>query len=300
MKLKVFGAALAALVLGATLTGAVPASGAQAPQPRVAAALAADNTVDSSTVVNESLTGADIKNGTLYQADLNPALVDYFTGVFNNTVGSAAVKDGSLLLADFSQAAKDGLKGDKGDTGATGPQGPAGAGLLTVTADSMVTARPDTATDGSVWANDSMTRTLSVTKQHAAEATKCGAGAVKCFFYTGTIKDNGTFTTVTGAHGPNSATAINGIVNGTLNGVYEIEFYANSDAPNPSLVDSTVTGASPSTSNWMKLAFPAGTLFAGFAGVDYKWVYLAPATCETHTQTTTSTTGDILGINHCS
>lgn len=171
--------------------------------------------------------------------------------------------------------------------------------ILTVTADTMVTGRDDTATDASVWAKDAMTRTLTVVRQSAAEASKCGAGAVKCWFYTGTIKDNGTFQTVAGAHGPNSTTPINGIVQGTVNGVYEIEFYANSDVPNSSNVDSTVTGNSPSTSNWMKMAFPAGTQFDGFHGVDYKWSYAAAATCENHVQQTSGNTGDILGVNHC-
>jgi hypothetical protein len=251
-----------------------------------------------------------VKDGTLYAADLAPAVVDWFTGTFDNTVGSSTVKDGSLNLNDFSAAAKDGLKGAKGDQGPAGPAGPEGPagpagpggadGLLTVTADTMVTARPDTATDGSVWANDSMTRTVTITRQHATEASKCGAGAVKCWYYTGTISDNGTFTTVTGAHGPNSTTPINGTVNGTVVGVYEIELNADSDAPNPMNVDSTVTGASPTTGNWARMFFEAGTKFSATNGTDYTWVYNAPDTCEVHTQAMSGgNTGDIIGLNRC-
>jgi hypothetical protein len=259
-------------------------------QPRVAAATTA-------ALPPNSVTGpVQIKDGTVYSADLAPGLAASFTTVFNNTVGTPALKPNAVTEDKLSQAVRDKL--NKAGTPGT-PGAPGADAILSVTADTMVTARPDTATDGTVWANDSMTRTLTVVRQHATKASDCGAGAVKCWFYTGTIKDNGTFTTVDGAHGPNSATPISGTVNGNVNGVYEIEFYANSDQPNPSNVDATVTGASPTTSNWAKMAFPAGTQFSAVTGVDYTWVYKAPATCEIHTQTTNSTTGDILGQNKC-
>lgn len=214
------------------------------------------------------------------------------------SVGNPQLVDHAVSWNKLDKATQDkilaGLTNVPGTPGTDGKDA-----ILTVTADTMVTGRDDTATDASVWAKDAMTRTLTVVRQSAAEASKCGAGAVKCWFYTGTIKDNGTFTTVAGAHGPNSATPINGIVQGTVNGVYEIEFYASSDAPNSTNVDATVTGNSPSTSNWMKMAFPAGTQFAGFNGVDYKWSYAAAATCENHVQQTSGNSGDILGVNHC-
>lgn len=267
-------AAAGLLFAGSTI---LTASAAPAPE-RASAAVAPANTV----------TGTSVVDGSLYQRDLNPALVTFLTTMYNNSVGSPQVKDGSLGLVDLSPAAVAALKGANGADA-----------ILPVTADTMVTGRPDTATDGTVWAKDSMTRTLTVVRQHATKASDCGAGAVKCWYYTGTIRDNGTFTTVAGAHGPNSVTPISGIVEGTVNGVYEIEFNATSDKPNPALVDSTVTGSSPSTSDWMKMAFPAGTQFAGFTGVDYTWVYKAPKTCEVHTQATAANTGDILGVNKC-
>lgn len=278
-------AAISVLAVTGTVVGVSLLGGgaADASEPSVAAAVA---------LPANSVTGpVQIKDGTVYGADLAPGMVAWFTGgPYNNTVTTNTVKDGSLGEADLDAALKAKLNA---------PGTPGADALLTVTADTMITARPDTATDGTVWANDSMTRTLTVVRQHATKASDCGAGAVKCWFYTGTIKDNGTFTTTTGAHGPSSTTPINGIVNGTVNGVYEIEFYATSDKPNSTNVDSTVTGTSPTTGNWMKMAFPSGTQFNGFTGVDYTWVYKAPATCETHTQTTAGNTGDILGKNAC-
>jgi hypothetical protein len=108
---------VAGLAVGAVLLGAAGSATAKvAPENRAAAAAPAPN----------SITGAMVKDGTLYAADINPAVVKWFTGTFDNTVTSASVKDGSLNLADFSAAAKAGLKGDKGDTGAQGSKGDPG------------------------------------------------------------------------------------------------------------------------------------------------------------------------------
>jgi hypothetical protein len=105
---------VAGLAVGAVLLGAAGSATAKvAPENRAAAAAPAPN----------SITGAMVKDGTLYAADINPAVVKWFTGTFDDTVTSASVKDGSLNLADFSAAAKAGLKGDKGDQGGTGAQG---------------------------------------------------------------------------------------------------------------------------------------------------------------------------------
>jgi hypothetical protein len=253
-----------------------------------------DNSVNTYKIKDKTIGGWDMLDNTIPWSK--------FGSDFRGEIRSFQAKSDAATKAANAAAAAAAAADAKAQQALDKPGTPGTPGadaILTVTADTMVTGRDDTATDGSVWAKDSMTRTLTVVRQHAAEAAKCGAGAVKCWFYTGTIKDNGTFTTLDGAHGPNSTTPISGIVNGTVNGVYEIEFYANSDVPNSTHVDSTVTGSSPSTSNWMKLAFPTGTQFAGFNGLDYTWVYTAPNTCETHTQTTAANTGDILGKNLC-
>lgn len=213
----------------------------------------------------------------------------------NRSVAAAQVVDNSLPESKLAPEVR--VKLNKvGTPGTNGKDS-----IVTVTADTMVTNRPDTGTDGTVWAKDNMTRSLSLTKQSAAEASKCGSGAVRCFFYTGTIKDAGTFTTIDGAHSPNaSGTNINGVNIGTVNGVYAIEFYASTDQVNPSLVDATISGSAPSTSDWMKLAFPAGTKFSALGGIDYTWQYNLAATCETHTQTTAANTGNITGVSKCS
>lgn len=100
----------------------------------------AANAITGSNVKDESLTGADIKNGSLFAGDINPAVVKWFTGTFDNTVTSSSVKDGSLNVVDLSPAAQaalkgvqgdKGLQGDTGATGATGKQGDKGDSYLT-------------------------------------------------------------------------------------------------------------------------------------------------------------------------
>jgi hypothetical protein len=288
MKIKAVGAAIA-LVVGLTFAGAVSADAANV------------NPSGSGTAARQaiapanSVNGSSVVDGSLYCADFAVGLCDWMLSAPNGSITEASLN--AALKIKVNQLAVAGPQGPAGAVGPQGPAGPAGASaILSVTADTMVSNRNDTATDGTVWAKDTMTRTLTVVRQHATKATDCGAGAVKCWFYTGTIKDNGTFTTVAGAHGPNSTTPINGTVNGTVNGVYEIEFNATSDLPNSTTVPSVVTGSSPTTSDWMKQAFPAGTLFYGFNGVKYTWAYFAPVTGENHVQTNTGNTGDILGV----
>lgn len=298
--LRRVGIAAGAVALVAGL-GIVNGTGAGATEARSmgATALGPVNSVGTNQLVNSGIWGVDIHDNTIPLVkmgwDFRQAIAAADVSKADSIKSSSQIKAGSIDYSDLNAALK-----AKVDSTTPGTPGTPGAdAILSVTADSMVTDRPDTATDGSVWAKDSMTRTLTVVRQHAASASSCGAGAVKCWFYTGTIRDNGTFTTVAGAKSPRELKPISGTVNGSVNGVYEIEFFANSDLPNSSHVDTIVTGPAPSTSNWMKMAFPDDTKFAGFNGVDYKWIYNAPATCEVHVQTTAGNTGDIVGTNNC-
>lgn len=282
LKAIVTSVALAATVtlLGGTLASAAPVN-PNGSGPVRQAVLAPNSITNSGQVAPDALEGSDIK--PLWSSDIAAPAWAQIMGVPYNTVGTQQLKADAITPDKLAPALR-----AKIDASA----------ILSVTADTMLTDRNDTATDGSVWAKDSMTRTLTVVRQHATEASKCGASATECWFYTGTIRDNGTFKTVAGAHGPNSLTPINGIVTGTVNGVYKIEFNASSDAPNPANVDPTVTGGT-STGNWMKLVFPAGTQFSALTGVEFRWDYIS-SLCELHTQATSGNVGDILGVNKCS
>lgn len=205
-----------------------------------------------------------------------------------------------------------GPKGATGATGATGaqgvpgPAGPAGASgtpgasaVITVNASTALSARTDSGTHGD-WATDAFTRTAAITRQHASTASKCGAGATECWFYTGTITDSGSFLTVTGANSPEAGDVIAGThIAGTFTGGSSFEFYASSDSPDSSLVPATLSGNGQSTSTWMRQFFAGGTHFAGEGEPKWAWTYAAPSTCETWVDGSAGDTGDIKGVNAC-
>jgi hypothetical protein len=184
-----------------------------------------------------------------------------------------------------------GPKGDKGDKGDAGPQGPAGpAGLQgargpagesaqqTLTASTQIT---NWAENGG-WATDEFGRTLTLTRNYQVPSADCG-GTPVCWFYTGTLADQGTFVAVNGHASPNTSvsTTIAGAVTGTMAGGGTFEFYASSGEPQASNVPATQVGkgGGVSTSGWAKLAFPVGTAFVNSSGTStltaYKWVYSA-------------------------
>ena len=201
-----------------------------------------------------------------------------------------------------------GATGATGAQGATGPQGPAGPSDLTVSTSTSVSNRDDSGGNGN-WATDAMVRMVTITRHEAAAVANCGDGAVTCWYYTATLTDSGTFTTQPGAFTPNqgldNGQKISGTVNGNFTGGSHIEFYASSNAPNASLVPATVSGDSPSTTNWVEQAFPGGTVFSVPSLLDWSWSYNAPATCEHWTDAfnnsggQSKSAGDITGVNAC-
>jgi hypothetical protein len=53
-----------------------------------------------------SITGWHLKDGTIYGADINPAVVKWFTGTWDNTVTTNSVKDGALGEVDLNAAVR--------------------------------------------------------------------------------------------------------------------------------------------------------------------------------------------------
>lgn len=142
--------------------------------------------------------------------------------------------------------------------------------------------------ESSGWATDNFNRAVTLTLQHAVPASDCSSTATACYFYTESLADNGSFTTVNGKASPNgsSTATIGGVVNGAMVGGGKLEFYASSDTPNPSLVPATASGASGlSTTSWYELFFASGTEFGNpteYPGygpwVAYDWTYTT--TCQ--------------------
>lgn len=180
-------------------------------------------------------------------------------------------------------------------------------GPVTATASTSVTKWPET----SGWALDSFNRSVTVQRHSAVDAAKCGPTAKECWFYTGTLADNGTFTTVSGKPSPNAQTPINGVLNGSMIGGSGVEFYASSPLPDASLVPATqvgkaASGALSGTSTWVEQLFPAGTVFGAPKLPSYSWTYTAPNTCEAWVDSINpgddghgAADGDIRGINAC-
>jgi hypothetical protein len=217
--------------------------------------------------------------------------------------------------------------------GATGPQGPAGPATFSVTGTTAITGRDDSgngtgnctaSANTDCWAADSFSRVMTVTRNGAVPAGDCGSAAVRCWLYTATLADSGSFATVPGAQTPNQACTepnggpscagllISGTVDGTLSGGGKMEFYADT-APTTTGVPATATKNAPTdTSDWYKLFFPAGTNF-GLTGASqapwttWSWTYNAPNTCEQWTDSMADNAGDgtyasdgnIAGINQC-
>jgi hypothetical protein len=142
-----------------------------------------------------------------------------------------------------------------------------------VVASTHITARPDSGGNGN-WATDAMTRTLTI--RH-----------LKGQNYVATLADSrGTFVTGRGDFVPNQA-ADPGVkftqrIAGTFSGAASFSFTA-SRTPNASLVPRRATGSGPTdTSDWYKLAFPAGTVFGG-TGIlnNWGWSYTTSQGCRT-------------------
>jgi hypothetical protein len=207
---------------------------------------------------------------------------------------------------------------------------------MSLTGTTAITGRDDSgngsgqctaSTANDCWATDTFTRIMTVTRNGAAPAGKCGPTATACWFYTATIADSGSFTTVPASPNPpqtpnQSCTEpngtscaglqINGTLTGTLSGGGKLEFYASTDTPSTSGVPATATGDGPvSTSDWYKLFFPSGTQFGLTSAsqapwTNWSWTYTAPQTCESWTDSMATggagsyaTVGNIAGINQC-
>ena len=107
-KKAVAGVAAVALAGGGGVLVMTSADAAETPEPG-ARTLAA-----GSAIGEGSIQGWHLKNGTIYGADINPDVVKWFTGTYNNTVTTDSVKDGALGAADLNADLKGKLDNGKG------------------------------------------------------------------------------------------------------------------------------------------------------------------------------------------
>jgi hypothetical protein len=258
-----------------------------------------------------TVTGTSVVNGSLYQSDVNSSVVDFFRTPKANSVWTSALNANVVTEDKLSPGVRTklnkvgtGTQGPRGEKGEKGEPGPPGTdAIVSVTALSNLTNRPDSGLHGD-WAVDTFVRNVAITKQGAAPASNCGAGATSCFFYTGSMTDSGTFVTKDGAPSPLNGTAIKDNNSGTMSGGAKLEFYATSDAPDDSLVQGNVDGPGvdlkeTTTARWVAQFFPAGVAVTDAKLNDWKWTYLVPSTCESHSQSNSGNEGDILGVSIC-
>lgn len=268
MKLKftrkrvVAAIAVAAAVSGATLF-ATSLAGA-APNPSNSAAVANASGYHACLLP----TDFSIKNGAIYPNDAAHPSVCY-NGALLASI--ASTKGQSDAVANL-QHQIDQLKTSKVD-------------LVSTTGSTHVSNWNENGTPS--WAVDDFNRTLSLTRQSAVEASKCGTQAVNCWLYTGSIADNGSFVANDGAPTPNSsdgAATIDGVVTGTMTGTATVQLYADGlpTAALPVNQNGRGAGANGSTTNWAQLAFPAGTHFGDTSLTGYDWTYTSP--CESWTE----------------
>jgi len=208
-----------------------------------------------------------------------------------------------------------GPQGPQGATGPQGPQGPQGPAGKSYTPDTVTAAinldnDADSGNYGN-WAIDTIARTITVVKHSAAPLSDCAgapAGNATCYYYTATVSDDGSFATISGANSPNAAsTPINGIVNGTMTGGSDVEFYADSGNLEASTISTVNNGGTSgprlysdtSDPKWYESFFPAGTVVSGVNLPDYSWTYDAPNTCESWVDAFSGSTGNITGVNAC-
>lgn len=156
---------------------------------------------------------------------------------------------------------------------------------VTVHAHTIVTDRPDggNGSPDPYWADDSMTRTLSITRT---------GGTAGAYTFTAKLKDKGTFTTIKGKQTPNQSgpyagETIKSKVTGKMTGYADFSFTASAlpsgglNAGVPLTENDHGNVPADSTSTWYELAFPAGTHFGGAGIGAWSWTYKATVTTVT-------------------
>jgi hypothetical protein len=135
----------------------------------------------------------------------------------------------------------------------------------TFTAVTSITVHPDGGAQGNNWANDNFTRTATIHRVNQVSVADCpGSGTGKCWFYTGTLSDVGTFSTIAGQLAPRTGTLGLALTGSFSGGTKTIEFWSSWATPNVADVPKTATGLATgrgTTTNWVEQFFGAGAVF---------------------------------------
>lgn len=163
----------------------------------------------------------------------------------------------------------------------------------TKTAVTKLSNRADSGVKGNTWATDTILRTAGVQRVAQVPASNCGATVARCFFYTGTITDDGTFVTKAGDSPQGTATIPAGL-EGTLHGTAGIEFYSAAPSQKTGAVPApTQVGNDIATSDWFKQFFPDGTDFSSANLTGWSWTYTTTSGPTSWTNAIAGNLGDI-------
>jgi hypothetical protein len=149
-----------------------------------------------------------------------------------------------------------------------------------ITAITAMLNRDDSGGNGN-WAKDSFVRVLTVTQQKATvPLADCSPTATVCYAFTASLKDAGSFRTISGAYTPNQGGAdagehIRGVVQGQMLGAGDFATFYATALPSARLVPLFNTGDANPSYLWPELAFPAGTVFSGLNEDPWGYSYTA-------------------------
>lgn len=303
---RLFVAVLMAIIVGlvgaftgAFGTGIANAAGSAIGYHAVTNSKIAPDAVSKSKIRSEAVGASEIVEGSVTWGNLAQSTKDQITALSaSGKYTKFEVRNDGDLYGIKSDGTADDLGHVAGNDGKDAPQ------PVAVTAQTQLINRDDGGHSGT-WAQDNMLRVLAIQRHGQVDVSHCGGTeADNCWFYTATISDSGSFTTVNGAKSPRQGSAISGTVSGTVTGNGRYEFYSTDGGPNAGAVPPTEDGNVHGSASWPALAFEDGSVF-NVSEHKYAYVYNAPATCETWTETsanhdgTDSDAGDITGVNAC-
>lgn len=149
-----------------------------------------------------------------------------------------------------------------------------------IAAVTLMVNRDDSGGNGN-WAKDDFIRVLTVTRQGSTvPSADCSPTATVCYAFTASLKDAGSFRTISGAFTPNQGGAdagehIRGVVQGEMHGSGGFATFYATALPSALRVPRFNAGDANPSYLWPELAFPAGTVFAGLNEDTFGYFYTA-------------------------
>jgi len=146
----------------------------------------------------------------------------------------------------------------------------------TYTVVTKLSDRSDSGGNGN-WAYDKFTRTATVVLRGQAPLSACGVTSGKCFAYTASLSDAGSFAAITGAYTPNQGNpftgdTISGTPHGKFHGYGLFGTFFATELPNAHLVPRHLVGDADPSYLWPTLFFNSSATLEN-TGNENDWGY---------------------------